>query len=161
MNEANSFRTKTGYCHVLKDKIILTREGVLGDIAQTVHGNRINRILIVYGLLSLFMISLAIFGFMAGEIQQALFFLVLSLFLIYIILISRKNSVTPIIGRSSIQKVIYKKAAPGATRAHFIIHFDNGDGKMRKRLILLPGSINGGAAEAVKAVEIFEAENLL
>ncbi len=52
--EQNIFRTKTGYCHILADRILLTRDGIAGNIAKLTVGNKISRILIIYGLISIF-----------------------------------------------------------------------------------------------------------
>ena len=39
--------------------------------------------------------------------------------------------------------------------------FEDENGKMKKRLITLPGSMNNGQNETEKAIEIMTAENLL
>jgi hypothetical protein len=52
------------------------------------------------------------------------------------------------------------KGTSGLSRSRFGIEFSEG-GKIKKRLILLPGSLAGGREEADKAVEIMSEEKLL
>ena len=59
METGKTFRTKTGFCHVTADKIILTRDGVIGNIAKVTVGNNISRIPIIYGLVSIGLIYFA------------------------------------------------------------------------------------------------------
>ena len=56
MENKNTFKTKTGFCHILPDKIILTRDGVIGNVAKVTIGNGISRILILYSLISIFLL---------------------------------------------------------------------------------------------------------
>lgn len=45
MEAEKKFRTKTGCYHILPDKIVLTRNGIIGDISKIAAGNSIYRIL--------------------------------------------------------------------------------------------------------------------
>lgn len=49
----------------------------------------------------------------------------------------------------------------GATRSVLEITFEESNGKFKKRLILLPGSLNNGAQETEKALEIMKNEKLV
>ena len=49
----------------------------------------------------------------------------------------------------------------GATRSVFEITFEQSSGKLKKRLILLPGSLNNGAQETEKALEIMKTNKLI
>jgi len=53
MENEKTFKTKTRYCHILPNKIILTRDGIIGNVAKVTVGNNIYRILIIYGGLSI------------------------------------------------------------------------------------------------------------
>ena len=46
------FRTKSGFCHLFPDKIVLTRDGVVGNLSNFVVGSNISRILFVYTLIA-------------------------------------------------------------------------------------------------------------
>ena len=158
MNTENTFKTKTGYCQVLKDKIVLTRDGVNGNIAKVTMGNNILRPLIIYGLIAVAVFFVAFKSYREDKNLEAIFFLAVGFLLIYIIIKSLNNSATPIIYREKIKSIEFKKAVPGATRAYFIIHFENEARKIKQRLILLPGSLSDGENETQKALEIMTAE---
>lgn len=158
MSAEKVFKTTTGYCHVLPDKIVLTRTGVLGSMAEITVGKNITRPLIIYGICSIGLFYSSIKGFMEGEIVPGVFFLVVSLLLVFGILRSLHNSGTPVIERSKIKEIEFKKAVHGITRAYFIVHFENEMGKLKRRLIMLPGSLSGGDEASSKAVQIMAEE---
>ena len=103
--EENKFRTKTGYCHILADRILLTRNGVAGNMAKVAVGNKISRILIIYTLISIFLFYYAFEYYTEGKIASMTFNTIFGLFLIYNILKSRNYSAAPIIKRDSIKEV--------------------------------------------------------
>lgn len=158
MNSEKVFRTKSGYCHVLEDKIVLTRDGIVGNIADVTVGNSIARPLIIYGLITIAFFLLAIKSINQGQILPALLFIILGLLLALGILKSLNNSATPVIDRDQIKQIEFKKAVPGATRAYFIVHFKNKNGQLKRRLIMLPGSLSGGQSETEKALQIMTEE---
>ena len=158
METSKIFKTKTGYCHVLQDKIVLTRDGIIGNLAQVTTGNNIARPLIIYGLIAAGLLFLAIQEFNQGQTGSASVFIVFGLLLIFGIFKSLNNSATPVIDRQNIQDIEFKKAIPGLTPSHFIVHFLADNGKVKKRLILLPGSLTGGPVETEKALQIMKEE---
>ena len=158
MDTEKIFKTKTGYCHVLQDKIVLTRDGVIGNISKVTIGNNIARPLIIYGLISIGLFCLGIKGFNQGEPVPAFLFIILGLLLVLGIFKSLNNSATPVIERDKIRNIEFKKAVPGATRAYFIIHFQSDNGQIKRRLIMLPGSLTGGQTETEKALQIMTEE---
>ena len=160
MDTEKTFRTKTGFCHVTADKIILTRDGVIGNISNVTVGNNISRILIIYGLLSIGLIYFAYDSYVKGDTVMTLFFGLIGLYLIYGIVKSRNNSATPIIERKDITNVTYNAGTSGLTRPRFEIEF-NDNGQIKKRLIMLPGTLGGGQSEGTKAVQIMKEEKLL
>ena len=160
MNTEKTFRTKTGYCHILPDKIVLTRDGIIGNMAKVTVGNKITRILIIYGAIAAIFFYLAYNSYTDGQIAFCTLYCAAGLYLIYGISTSINNSSTPVIERSTIKSVTYKKAIHGLTRSRFEVLF-NDNGKIKKRLILLPGSLSGGPDETDKALEIMQEENLL
>ena len=156
-----TFKTKTGFCHILPDKIILTRDGIIGNVSMVTVGNNIARTLIIYGALTL---GLFYFGFEAyknGQSVQPVLFGLIGLYLIYGIISSLNNSATPIIDRKKIKDIKLKKAIKGLTRSRFEVMFEDDNGKIKKRLIMLPGSLTDGQNETEKAVEIMKTDNLL
>ena len=159
--ENKTFKTKIGFCHVFNDKIILSKDGKIGDISKVVVSNNINRVLIIYGLISIFLLYKSYTVFINKDYVFSLLFLFLGLYLVYGIITSRNSSTTPLIYRSSIEKVVFIKAKPYLTRAYFEVYFKDENNILNKRLIMLPGSFSDGKNETEKALKIFKEENLI
>ena len=161
MDNEKRFRTKTGYCHILSDKIVLTRDGIIGNLAKVTVGNTISRPLIIYGLFSIVLIYYAFDSFKKEDTVSAIFFMVIAVLFIYGILRSLNNSATPIIERQSIQRIKFIKGLIGLTRTRFEVYFTDNNGKTKKRLIMLPGSLTGGQTETDIAYRIMIEEKLI
>tara|TARA_R110002051_G_scaffold38993_8_gene82402 strand:+ start:1347 stop:1838 length:492 start_codon:yes stop_codon:yes gene_type:complete len=161
MENEKAFKTKTGFCHILPDKIILTRDGIIGNVAKVTVGKSISRILIIYGGLSAFLLYSSFNSFQKGQVPISVLYLIVGLFLIYGVFTSLNNSVTPIIERNKIKSIKFKKATFGITRSRFEILFEEENGKIKKRLIMLPGSISNGEKETEKAIELMKEEKLI
>tara|TARA_R100001369_G_scaffold79723_1_gene109804 strand:+ start:1000 stop:1491 length:492 start_codon:yes stop_codon:yes gene_type:complete len=161
MKNEKTFKTKTGFCHILPNKIILTRDGIIGNVAKVTVGKNITRILIIYGGLSAFLLYSAFNSFQKGQVPISTLYLIVGLFLIYGIFASLNNSATPIIERNKIKSIKFKKATFGITRSRFEILFEEENGKIKKRLIMLPGSISNGQNETERAIEIMKEEKLI
>ena len=158
MDTEKTFKTKTGYCHVLQDQIVLTREGIIANVSKVSMGDNIARPLIIYGLISLGLFFLAYKSFSGGQRLSVNISLVLGLLLIVNIIKSFNNSATPVIAREKIRDIEFRNAITGATHSYFIIHFENDKGNLKRRLILLPGSLTNGQKETRKALEIMTSE---
>ena len=161
MKNEKTFKTKTGFCHILPNKIILTRDGIIGNVAKVTVGKNITRILIIYGGLSAFLLYSAFNSFQKGQVPISTLYLIVGLFLIYGIFASLNNSATPIIERNKIKSIKFKKATFGITRSRFEILFEEENGKIKKRLIMLPGSMSNGQNETERAIEIMKEEKLM
>jgi len=161
MDNEKTFRTKTGYCQVFPDKIVLSRSGVQGGMAKVMVGDRIGRVLIIYSALALYFGYESWIAFGQGQTISAILFLILAILFTYNVIRSRNNSATPVLDRSSIERVVFKAAVPGATRAVFEVYFIDARGKERKRMIMLPGSLTGGPEATEKALRIMREERLL
>ncbi|MGX7666664.1 phosphoribosylaminoimidazolesuccinocarboxamide synthase [Flavobacterium pedocola] len=161
MESENTFKTKTGFCHILPEKIILTRDGIIGNVSKITLGNGISRILIVYSLLSIFLIYNAYKSFQKEDNPTFIFYSLLTVFLIYGIVKSINNSATPIIERNRITHIKFFDGKKGLTRARFEVMFNDENGKLKKRLIMLPGSLNDGEKETERALQIMKNEGLI
>lgn len=161
MNNEKTFKTKTGFCHIFPDKIVLTRDGVVGNISKVTVGNNISRILIIYGGISFGLFYLAFDRFKSGQITEPIIFGLLGIYLIYGIINSLNNSATPIIYREKIKDVKFKKAIIGLTRSRFEVLFEDENGKLKKRLIMLPGSLTDGQNETNRAFQILLDEKII
>lgn len=161
MNAEKRFRTKTGYCHIFSDKIVLTRDGFVGNVAKVTVGNTITRTLTIYVFIAVVLIYYGLKRYNSGDTIIAVLFGLFALFLIYGVLTSLNNSATPIINRDSIKSIVFKKGIKGLTRARFEVFFTNEKGKPKKRLIMLPGSLTGGQTETDIAYKIMIEEKLI
>lgn len=155
------FRTKTGYCHVFPSKIVLTRDGIVGNVAKMAVGNSIARVLIIYGMISIGLLYFAFEAYQDGQIFQAVLLGIIGFYLIYGSVNSLNNSAIPIIDRQKIKEVRFKKGIAGLTRSRFEVLFEDTNGKIKKRLIMLPGSMTGGKNETEKAIALMKDEQLL
>lgn len=161
MIDNKTFKTKTGYCHILPDRIVLTRDGVIGNVAKVTVGNNISRILLIYGLIIIVLFYFAFDAYKNGETLLPILFGLIGIYLIYVIINSLNNSATPIIDRQKIKDVKLKKAIKGLSRSRFEVLFEDEKGKIKKRLIMLPGTLTDGQNETEKAVKIMVEEKLL
>lgn len=161
MDNEKTFRTKTGFCHILPDKIVLTRDGIIGNVAKVALGTDNTRILVLYGVLALGLFYLAFNSYRAGLPGQTLLLGFLGIYLVYGIVKSIDHSAAPIIDRNKIKTVVFRKAIYGLTRSGFEVLFEDEHGKIKKRLILLPGSLSDGQHETEKAVKIMSDEKLI
>lgn len=161
MSTEKTFKTKTGYCHVLPDRVVLSRDGVAGGLAKVAVGSNINRILVLYSIISGLLLFGSVSLFLKGQTAQPLFFGLIGLYLAFAVIDSLNNSAAAVIERSSIKSVKFRKSIPFLTRSHFVILFEDEQGKLKKRLILLPGSMSEGAHETETAVRIMKEEKLL
>jgi hypothetical protein len=155
------FRTKTGYCHILPDKLVLTRDGIIGNLSKVTVGTNISRILILYGLISAGLIYFAVDYYRKDEIYMVIIFALIAIYLIYGILKSLNYSAVPIIERQTIQQIKFIKGITGLTRARFEVNFIDKNGKRKKRIIMLPGSLTGGNTETDIAYNMMSEERLI
>jgi Ca2+/Na+ antiporter len=160
MQNENTFKTKTGYCHILPDKIILTRDGIIGSVSQVVIGNGISRILIIYSAFAVFLFYYSFKAYQEEKIVTALFYCLFAGFLLYKVKQSMNYSATSIIERNKIKEVKFIDAKYGATRSRFEVLFEDEKGKLKTRLIMLPGSLSDGKSETEKALEIMKSEKI-
>jgi hypothetical protein len=154
------FRTKTGTCTVTPERIILKREGVCGAVAETAYKTSIGRALTIYGVIGTVALLCGIWSlinrdFVAGGFQCAI-----GIFFIWNIVVSRNNSFAPVIDRSAIRKIVAHPPHPPVTRGYFAVLFEE-DGRIRKRLIMIPGSMQGGKPEYERALTAMREAGLL
>lgn len=157
-NNGRTFKTKTGFCHILPDKIVLTRDGIIGNISNVTTGKNIMFTLIIYTLFAVWLLYLSYQNWMSEHFIGILFLGAFAIFFIYGILNSLNNSTVPIIERSKMKKVLFKKGITGLTRARFEMFFEDENEKIKKRLIFLPGSFSNGKSETQKAYNIMNEE---
>ncbi len=161
MYNANTFKTKTGFCHVLPGKIILTRDGAVGNMARVAVGGNNFRILAIYSIIAIGLLYFSYDSFHQRHITRAIPLSLFASYLIYGIATSMNNSAALVIERQRIRQVRFKKAIPGLTRSRFEVTFRDGNDRIKKRLIILPGSLSGGQSHTERAIKIMEVEKLI
>ena len=161
MEETKIFRTKTGFCQVLPDKIVLINEGIRGRLADLIYGEDNFRVLLLYGVISMFLLGLSAIYFNVGKVFLSFLSLVAGLVVVSKMLKYYNTSAEPIIERSRIEKVDFYKSIPVLRRAYFLVHFTTRRGRKMKRLILLPRALRKEKDEVDKAYEIMYSEGLM
>ena len=161
MDNGKTFKTKTGFCHIFPGKIVLTRDGIIGNVSNVTVGNNISRILIIYGGLSIGLLYFAFGTYRNGQIAQPILLGLFGIYLVYGMVNSINNSAAPIIVRQKIKGIKFKKAILGLTRSRFEVLFEDDQGKIKKRLIMLSGSLADGKSETEKAIKIMTDEKLI
>ena len=161
MEPEKIFKTKTGFCHILPDKIIITRDGIIGDMTKVVSGNTLTRVLLIYSILAFSLLYFAFKAYQQGDFLTGVFFSLFGLYLLVGVFTSINNSATPVIDRNKIKTIKLIKGITGLTRSRFVVKFENEQGKIKNRLIMLPGSLSGGKEETQKAIKIMREAKLL
>lgn len=160
MSNSQTFRTKTGYCHICEDKIVLSREK---DSNATIESskNRIGLTFLFYGLLSVFMLYHSYDRYVSGHIGEFAYYGTMGLIPLILIITSRNLSSTNLIWRNSIKKIEYRSGTKFVTRSRFLVTFEDEKGQIKKRFIFLPGSLSNGESATAEALEIMKEEKLV
>jgi len=154
------FKTKTGFCHILNDKIILTNTSKIEDLKELSSKNNIYKVLIPYFIISIFTCYTTYKHYKNENWWYFGIFCILSVLFIYSVIRSLKLSSTPIIDIKKIKEIEFKPAIKFLTRSYFKIKFEEKDGKKKTRLIMLPGSLSNGSSETKKALTIMKNSGL-
>ncbi len=158
MESKKVFSTKTGFCHIFPDKIVLTREGFIGGMANMTHENNIARLKTIYVIVLCCLLYLAIDNFKKGLMLPFVLIIVISLYIFIGLIRSTNISTAPIIPR---EKIVSVKFKPGFMRPCFDVRFKNEKGRIKKRIITLPGSLTGKKSETEQALNMMKEEGLL
>jgi len=161
METENRFKTKTGYCRILSDKLVLSYWGTLEGDQPFVRTRRkyVGR-LAVYGLISFWALKNSLNDYYNQDWLPMTFSgLIGGILLLGIIQILR-YSPTPVIERTSIRSLKFIPARKFISRAYFKVEFEH-QGKMAKRLIMLPGSLSNGPSETENALKVMKKAGLI
>ena len=161
MVTAKKFRTKNGYCHIMADRIVLTHNGFFGRLSALAMEGQMGRILALFGTLSVIVFYFAYVIYEKGETYWAFLFALIGIYMLYAIIKNANNSVHPIILRNQITEVIPLDEVKGISPPGFEIIFKNLSGKMRKRIISLPGQFSKYPDELKLAKKLLREEGLL
>ncbi len=134
---------------------------MIGNVAKVPVGNSMARTLVIYTVLALGILYLSYDNYQKGQMVLTVLFGLIGTFLLYSVIRSIGHSATPVIDRQSIREIKFTKGIPGLTRSRFTVFFRDRNGRTKKRLILLPGSLSGGQNETEIAVKIMTEEKLI
>ena len=160
MITAKKFRTKTGYCHIMSDRIVFTHRGFLGRLGDLVLEGKIGRLLFIFGSLALLIFYFAFRKYQNDESMWAMLFFIIGLYIVYGVIKSATTSVHPIILRKQIVEVIQVEEVKGISPPGFEVIFKNGAGKTRKRIISVPGRFSKYPDELKTAKKLLREEGL-
>ena len=158
MRPSRVFKTRTGYCHITKDKIILSRNEIINSPDEIVSRDNNIVILSFYAILAAIMIYLSFRGYQMAEYYISGCFFVLAFFLLIHIYASRNNSMTNVIQRSKITDIQFRKAISPRKPGYFIIFFEDTDGSIKRRFIELPTPTDKDESGAQRAIDIMTEE---
>lgn len=142
-----------GYCHIIDGHLVITKNDTVEDINKVKPAyNKMQSIIIVLAL-----IGVMVYFFIDSSMKQdrggMLFSGVLAVFSVMISFSVFSNSAQPVIKKESIQSLQYIKGLNGFTRSRFAVTFLDDSGKLRKSLIVLPGTLADGKKVAAEAFE--------
>ncbi|WP_435579380.1 phosphoribosylaminoimidazolesuccinocarboxamide synthase [Gilvibacter sp.] len=161
MHQEKRFKTKNGFCHILYDKLVLTQQGDISNPTPEPPRHKIILLIAVYfaGLLGFY--YYAYDAYSQGKIFWAVITALVGSSFIWGIVNMRNVSYLSEIKRRTIKKVVFKKGIKGFSEARFDIFFEDQNGKIKKRWILLNGNPKDDSAEVEQAVKILKEEGLL
>ena len=143
----------------MADRIVIRREGTAGGLAILLAGNSITRVLFVYGIMAVSLIGLAIYLAVSGHFLLTGLALVWAAVILRGVVRSRHFSAIAEIPRNAIESIEVHEPRL-ATRGYFLVYFRLGDA-VKKRIIMLPGSMSGGSAEFQHALVVLQNHGLI
>jgi hypothetical protein len=155
-----TFKTKTGECRVSAEKLTLTRHDIGTKSDRENTNDPIYSYLLLYCLGGIAAMIYSVLQIVKHVYVSGAFFFVIGILLFWNVIASRKNSGLNLIHRNVVESVSVRPPRPPWTRGYFIIRFLH-NGKLRHRLVMLPGSLSGGKEEFPRAVSALKAAGWL
>jgi len=164
METNSTFKTKTGYCHILPDKIVLS---VDGDIEKALNAtsekHNPKALKSIFALIIIFLLGSVYYQYRNLQIDlgTVIFIVVFSLILYFILLKMLSYPSVHQIDRSKISKIKLFKSHGGLTYSKFIVYFESENKKKMATDITLPDPNIFGKKYLDDAVKILTDEKLL
>lgn len=117
MKSVELFRTKSGYCHVFDDKIILSQNDDTEEALGLIKSESIHKYIVIYFVLAAVLGVVAYFNYVNQKHASAFFLFCLSFFFLFNAIKSIGYSSINILDKKDIKNIIYKKPIVGVTRA--------------------------------------------
>jgi hypothetical protein len=157
---ARAFNTRYGVCHLLPDRIELSRNDLTGKVVAWLYGKGYERLSVLYISLAVVFFLAALFCILIRNYFLTFFFLIFAGLDLYALRLNRGMSFAPVILRENIESVMYYPAVEGVSRAMFTVIYRNGDRKLLRR-ISLPGQYQNGDMIAEEALRMMRDEGLI
>jgi hypothetical protein len=138
---------------VTKDSITLKRASVVDNTSQRNYVSSMKHTLLIYTMIGVASLFLGLWLVVHKTYLSGILLLVVGLVCLINVVMSRNNSATDFVRRSSVQIVKAHAPHPPFSRPYFSVYFTE-NSKTYKRLIMLPGSLSGGNEEYKKALSI-------
>lgn len=158
MEGAKMFKTRSGYCFITPDEIILTQQHHLQKKPAKPAGDISTIVLSLYAIVAAFVFYFAVLGFQQADYYPAAVLLIVSVGIMAYVYSARDKSFTPVIPRHSIRDIELIKAIPGGLGTYFNIWFEDDNGQLKRRVIKLPGMFVPENAELANAIKVMQEE---
>lgn len=163
-NKNRTFRTKTGFCHVLHDKILFSKnEDIEKALNETTENPNPISMKLILGLIFIGPVFIAYNQYSKSVIDKTTFIITLLILPIIYFLISKFLKLKTIsqIERNKISRIKLYKSLGGLTYTKFVIYFEAENKKRMATAITIPDQNIYGKRDIDNAIKIFTEENLL
>jgi hypothetical protein len=164
IDSQKKFRTTTGFCHILPDKIAFTKDGRQESIdLSPPKDHRSVKFALVYGLIIFLIIGFIVYKYLGQEIDLATTIITISLIVVFLYYIYKviNYQARTYFDRDKIVKVKYISALSSLTHGQFIFSIKSDNGKiLNANIILRPKNIYG-KQETEDAIKIMVDEGLI
>jgi hypothetical protein len=158
MEGTKMFKTRSGYCFITPDEIIITQQNQLQKKPVKPARDMSTMVLSLYAIGAAFVLYFAVLGFQRADYYPASVLLLVSAGIMAYVYAARNKSFTPVIPRESIRDIELIKAVPGGLGTHFNIYFEDDSRQLKRRVIKLSGMLVPENVELIKAIEIMQEE---
>lgn len=158
---ATTFRTKTGFCHVLPDQLLFTKSNLPDKrlVKNTSWQIIVSQVARVVFILLIGLLSWA--EFRNGNFGMGLLMALAVVFFLFMLQQSWNDSSTSVIASNRIQHIRLRETSGLGKRSYFEVYFANENDKRKRRLILMPGTLDDGEVETERAISIFRSAGLM
>lgn len=156
---AKTFRTQNGTCTVTPSEIRITRLDKQGNPVVR-RGNPVMKMILIYGGLGAVAVTFGVRFIREENLGAGIPLVLLGLLLLTIAYRSRSLSAAPVVQRSAITRFVVHPPGAAMPRGYFSIFFNEGM-HVKKRMVILRKTTEGGDADFIAAAKIFSDEGLI
>lgn len=160
----NTFRLQRGlFCQLLPDKIVISRteNGIPSQIEPLQGANPLIMAIPLYLIMLGAFTALSVSDEKGMEPSEIIPMLVFAAFIVYRVVTNMNTSLRNVIDRATVERVVFKEGTRFLTLSRFEVYFRHENGKLKKRVLALPGEWAPDRSQNEKAVRIFIEAGLL